>query len=77
MAEGIFLDLIKKKGLMDKWSVDSAAVISFHVGKSPDKRTMATLAGHGITDYEHKVRRVCFSYLFFRTSIKGKRKLVC
>uniref|UniRef100_A0A1I8EEU9 LMWPc domain-containing protein n=1 Tax=Wuchereria bancrofti TaxID=6293 RepID=A0A1I8EEU9_WUCBA len=70
MAEGIFLDLIKKKSLMDKWIVDSAAVISFHIGKSPDKRTMATLAGHGITDYEHKVRQVTdsdfrdFDYIF-------------
>uniref|UniRef100_A0A915Q483 Phosphotyrosine protein phosphatase I domain-containing protein n=1 Tax=Setaria digitata TaxID=48799 RepID=A0A915Q483_9BILA len=55
MAEGIFLDLIKKKGLMDQWIVDSAAVINFHVGKTPDSRTLTTLAGHGITDYEHRV----------------------
>uniref|UniRef100_A0A1I7VAL1 Low molecular weight phosphotyrosine protein phosphatase n=1 Tax=Loa loa TaxID=7209 RepID=A0A1I7VAL1_LOALO len=70
MAEAIFSDLIRKKNLVDKWIVDSAAVINFHVGKSPDKRTMATLAGHGIMDYEHKVRQVTdsdfhnFDYIF-------------
>ncbi|CAG9537868.1 unnamed protein product [Cercopithifilaria johnstoni] len=70
MAEGIFLDLIKKKGLTDKWIVDSAAVASFHVGKSPDKRTMTTLANHRITDYKHTVRQVTdtdfrdFDYIF-------------
>ncbi|VIO87110.1 Uncharacterized protein BM_BM7198 [Brugia malayi] len=70
MAEGICLDLIKKKGLEDKWIVDSAAVASFHIGKSPDKRAMATLARHGIKDYEHKVRQVTdsdfrdFDYIF-------------
>ncbi|KAL3982507.1 Low molecular weight phosphotyrosine protein phosphatase family protein [Acanthocheilonema viteae] len=70
MAEGIFLNLIKEKDLVGKWTVDSAAIISFHVGKSPDKRTMTTLANHGITDYKHKVRQVTdadfheFDYIF-------------
>ncbi|VDK87262.1 unnamed protein product [Onchocerca ochengi] len=70
MAEGVFLDLIKKKGLLDKWIVDSAAIINFHVGKTPDKRTMATLAEHGITEYKHRVRQVTvtdfhdFDYIF-------------
>lgn len=69
MAEGIFLNLIKEKGLTDKWTADSAAVISLHVGKSPDKRTMTTLASHGITDYKHIVRQVYFDsfclFLFY------------
>ncbi|KAM3725600.1 Low molecular weight phosphotyrosine protein phosphatase [Dirofilaria immitis] len=70
MAEGVFLDLIKKRGLLDKWVVDSAAIIDFHVGKAPDKRTMAILAEHGVTDYKHKVRQVTiadfhnFDYIF-------------
>lgn len=62
MAEGIFLSLIKKKGLIDKWIVDSAAIMSLHIGKSPDKRTMTTLGVHGITDYKHTVRQVYFNY---------------
>ncbi|VDN01981.1 unnamed protein product [Thelazia callipaeda] len=70
MAEGIFLDLIDKKGVMDKWVVDSAAVINFHAGGSPDHRTLATLAKHGITNYKHIVRQVTyedfknFDYIF-------------
>ncbi|MCP9265685.1 Low molecular weight phosphotyrosine protein phosphatase [Dirofilaria immitis] len=60
----------QKRGLLDKWVVDSAAIIDFHVGKAPDKRTMAILAEHGVTDYKHKVRQVTiadfhnFDYIF-------------
>lgn len=63
MAEGIFLDLIKKKNVADQWVVDSAAIIDYHVGKSPDVRTISTLSKHGITEYSHSVRQV-YSRLF-------------
>lgn len=76
------MDLIRKRGIMEKWIVDSAAVTNFHVGKSPDKRTMTTLAAHGITNYEHNVRQVCISSFHFflfldkylcGTPVRGRR----
>ncbi|ETN72671.1 hypothetical protein NECAME_18724 [Necator americanus] len=39
-----------------RWIVDSAAIIDFHKGKSPDSRTLSTLKKFGITDYEHRAR---------------------
>uniref|UniRef100_A0A0K0DJA9 LMWPc domain-containing protein n=1 Tax=Angiostrongylus cantonensis TaxID=6313 RepID=A0A0K0DJA9_ANGCA len=39
-----------------RWEVDSAAIIGFHSGKSPDRRALSTLKKFGITDYVHKAR---------------------
>ncbi|VDM42424.1 unnamed protein product [Toxocara canis] len=58
MAEAILADMVKKKGLSDKWKVESAAVIDYHVGRQPDKRTLETLKKFGITEYKHKARQV-------------------
>ncbi|KAK6747153.1 hypothetical protein RB195_000398 [Necator americanus] len=56
IAEAVFLSIIKKRGISDQWIVDSAAIIDFHKGKSPDSRTLSTLKKFGITDYEHRAR---------------------
>ena len=37
-AEAIFIDLLKKKGLKDNFTVDSAGTGSWHIGKKADKR---------------------------------------
>lgn len=57
IAEAVFLDEIKKAGIEDKFTVDSAAIGSWHVGRNPDKRAQDTLKKHNIT-YEHKARQV-------------------
>ncbi|CDW57218.1 DeoC and LMWPc domain containing protein [Trichuris trichiura] len=44
--------------LDDHWEVDSAATCDYHVGGSPDHRTMKVLQKHGITDYKHVVRMI-------------------
>ena len=36
--------------------VDSAGMINYHEGESPDPRGLATLQDHGITDFEHAAR---------------------
>ncbi|TKR64998.1 hypothetical protein L596_025462 [Steinernema carpocapsae] len=70
MAEAIFLHLLDEAGKTDEWHVDSAAIIDYHVGKQPEKRTLITLEKHGITGYKHKVRQVTtkdfrtFDYIF-------------
>ncbi|KAK5967388.1 Low molecular weight phosphotyrosine protein phosphatase [Trichostrongylus colubriformis] len=56
IAEAVFLDIIKKRGIRDEWKVDSSAIIDFHTGKPPDRRAMSTLKKFGITDYQHKAR---------------------
>lgn len=33
MAEAVFRDIIKKRKIESKWTVDSAALIDYHVGK--------------------------------------------
>ncbi|XP_060074473.1 low molecular weight phosphotyrosine protein phosphatase 1-like [Ylistrum balloti] len=58
IAEAVFLDLLKKKGQLDEWHVDSAAIGDWHVGGPPDKRTMKTLKKKGINDYHHIVRQI-------------------
>lgn len=75
----MFADYIKINNLGDKWEVDSAALIGYHLGKQPDRRALATLAENGITDYKHKVRKVrkllsldqvsCFNNVVFRIDI--------
>ncbi|CAJ0572130.1 unnamed protein product, partial [Mesorhabditis spiculigera] len=58
IAEAVFLDILKKKGLENRFDVDSAAVAGYHTGKRPEKRTLETLKKYGLTDYEHRAREV-------------------
>ncbi|MEI8031949.1 MAG: low molecular weight phosphotyrosine protein phosphatase [Chlorobiaceae bacterium] len=48
MAEGIFLDLLDRRGLLDCFAVGSAGVAPFLRGVSPDERAVDTLMAHGI-----------------------------
>jgi len=43
---------------LEEWTVDSAGILDIHVGKGPYSLTLKTLAGHGITQYTHRVRQV-------------------
>lgn len=49
MAEAIFRDLVRKKGLGSKIQVDSAGIREWHTGKPPHPGTRKVLEGHGIT----------------------------
>ncbi|XP_026668919.1 low molecular weight phosphotyrosine protein phosphatase-like isoform X2 [Ceratina calcarata] len=42
----------------DFWEVDSAALLQYHVGKSPEPRAMAILKNKGITYYTHTARQI-------------------
>lgn len=59
IAEAVFANIVKEKGLQDAWEVDSAALIGYHTGKNPDSRARETLKAKGINDYSHKARPVC------------------
>ncbi|OXU28866.1 hypothetical protein TSAR_000396 [Trichomalopsis sarcophagae] len=56
IAEAVFAEIVKEKGLEDDWEVDSAALIGYHTGKNPDRRAMEVLKAKGIKDYSHKAR---------------------
>jgi protein-tyrosine phosphatase len=49
MAEGVFHLLLREEGLDDHIRVDSAGTGGWHVGESPDIRSIRTAAGHGVT----------------------------
>lgn len=48
IAEAVFRDVLEKKGLSDKWFVDSAATRDYHTGKSPNIRAQVIMAKHDI-----------------------------
>ncbi|KAJ9141725.1 hypothetical protein NKR23_g7674 [Pleurostoma richardsiae] len=71
MAEGIFRSLAHKPPYQGRVArIDSCGTAGYHVGEEPDDRTMSTLRDHGITDYEHRCRKVqlsdfdIFDYIF-------------
>ena len=47
-AEAVFIQLIKRKGLEDKYSVDSAGTGAWHVGHLADERMKAAAQQRGI-----------------------------
>ena len=49
MAEGVFRHLLEEEGLDGRIRVDSAGTGGWHVGESPDVRSMRISASHGIT----------------------------
>jgi len=48
MAEGIFLDRVRRRGWSDRVAIDSAGTAAYHAGEPPDPRTLAELGRHGI-----------------------------
>jgi len=58
MAEAVFNHLVAEAGLTAQFTVDSAGTDSYHVGDSPDSRTMRVLREKGIGNYRHTARRV-------------------
>ena len=48
LAEAIFKDKLKKKGLVSYFEVDSCGTANYHVGDSPDPRTITNAKKNGI-----------------------------
>ena len=49
MAEGVFRHILDETQLSDRFRVDSAGTGGWHVGESPDIRSVRTAAAHGVT----------------------------
>lgn len=48
LAEGIFLDLLERRGLHDLFEVDSCGTGSWHIGERPDPRALAVAEKNGV-----------------------------
>lgn len=55
-AQGIMQALVDKKGLNEKFFVDSAGIGNWHVGQLPDRRMRTCGARHGY-DFNHRARQ--------------------
>ena len=47
LAEGVFVQLAKEKGLSEHFEVDSAGTIAAHMGELPDHRSRKVAENHG------------------------------
>ena len=48
LAEGVFRHVLDEEGLTSRFKVDSAGTGSWHVGESPDHRSVRSAATHGV-----------------------------
>ncbi|KAI9672932.1 MAG: hypothetical protein M1829_004482 [Trizodia sp. TS-e1964] len=68
LAEGVFRHLTSSNPRIGR--IDSAGTSGYHIGASPDARTMRVLAANGIRDYRHGARKLepadflGFDYIF-------------
>ncbi|WP_339668180.1 low molecular weight protein-tyrosine-phosphatase [Dasania marina] len=57
-AEGVLRQQIKERGLEQRISVDSAGTAAWHIGKSPDQRSIAAAQQRGIDISDLRARAV-------------------
>ncbi|AWP23536.1 hypothetical protein C4901_09530 [Acidiferrobacter sp. SPIII_3] len=50
MAEGLFRELVTRKGLDELIEIDSAGTHGYHIGEPPDERACRTMAGQRTRD---------------------------
>jgi protein-tyrosine phosphatase len=58
LAQGIFEDLVRREGLEDEISVDSAGTHSYHIGRAPDPRAQDSARRRGLDLGSQRARRV-------------------
>jgi protein-tyrosine phosphatase len=49
LAEAVFKHKIKEKGLEDRFEADSCGTANYHIGDTPDPRTIANARKNGVT----------------------------
>lgn len=57
LAEGVFRHVVAEAGLADHFELDSAGTSDYHIGSSPDPRTVAVARRRGVP-VEHAARQV-------------------
>ncbi len=58
MAQSVFTHLVKKRGLLDEFHIDSAATSREEIGNPPHYGTRQKLAQEGITLIPHEARQM-------------------
>jgi protein-tyrosine phosphatase len=48
LAEGVFRDLVRRRGLEEHYRIDSAGTGAWHVGEGPDPRSCAVALKNGV-----------------------------
>ncbi|MDJ0842541.1 MAG: low molecular weight protein-tyrosine-phosphatase [Acidobacteriota bacterium] len=57
-AEGVFRKMVEERGVQDRFQIDSAGMIAYHVGESPDSRSTRTALAHDIDIRAQRARQV-------------------
>ncbi|XP_050310959.1 low molecular weight phosphotyrosine protein phosphatase 1-like [Anthonomus grandis grandis] len=57
IAEAVFGQVVKDRGVESEWKIDSAALGGWHVGNPPDSRASKILKNHGIS-YQGRARQI-------------------
>ena len=57
LAEGVFREIVNDEGLTDRFDIDSAGTSDYHVGDSPDPRTVNEAHRRGLI-LEHAARQI-------------------
>lgn len=55
LAEGVFVDLARRRGVLERFRVDSCGTGDWHSGELPDPRSRAVARRHGI-ELTHRAR---------------------
>lgn len=58
-AEGVFLSLVEREGLVERIQIDSAGTHAYHVGEPPDPRAQSAALQRGIDISGQRARKVC------------------
>ena len=56
LAEGIFRQRVEERGLSEYFLIDSCGTASYHIGETPDERSMANAEKNGVK-YTHRGRQ--------------------
>jgi low molecular weight protein-tyrosine phosphatase len=59
LAEGIFRDKVKQRGLEKEFEIDSCGTAAYHIGQQPDQRSVENARLNGI-ELNHKARQFSF-----------------
>ncbi len=83
LAEAIFDDKVRKKGLQESIQSDSCGTAGYHIGKNPDERSVQCAKNRGLT-LDHRGRQINrqdlqeFDYLIVmdRSNLDNVQKLM-
>ncbi|CEO94264.1 Phosphotyrosine protein phosphatase I domain-containing protein [Plasmodiophora brassicae] len=59
LAHGIAEETVRRRAVSDRVRIDSCGTSAYHVGESPDARSIATARSHGIVISQQTCRQLC------------------